>query len=279
MFELTRSINFTKGVVQLIHPRYESDEYTRSLIDDTRGITRLKLHWWWLIDQVFDVILSSHSNPWVLFLEEDHIVSPDLLITSSHMVDAIHTRCRHCWGATLYAHHAPPKKDQLQKEMITELRGAAGWQQTAYMIDRRFYTAIKRHEDKFKQCRDGWSNQSQCKVHNRACHVFSLTLHCSLFVCLVCLPPLRDMSLIYLQSIGLLPVGHLHPRVSRVRNIGVSGLNVDSHRYVTLGLAEVRTVEQLFTMDDIKQAEWNKQEIEETEGHNTHTYVYTHADS
>jgi hypothetical protein len=72
------------------------------------------------------------------------------------------------------------------------------------------------------------------------------------------------MTIIRLQSIGFLPVGYLHPVISRVRNIGEFGLNVDAQRYHTLGLAQVRTADQLFT--SVEKVDWSASTVEERPG-------------
>ncbi|VDN57790.1 unnamed protein product [Dracunculus medinensis] len=44
-------------------------------------ITQIKHHWWWKINYVFDGIAKRYrlDQLWVIFLEEDHYVSPDFL--------------------------------------------------------------------------------------------------------------------------------------------------------------------------------------------------------
>ena len=173
MMSLTRSINFTSNLVTLIHPRHGHDEYTQTVAEDMRGITRLKLHWWWLVQEVFDHILINVNAPfrasdtrprndWVVFLEEDHIVSSDLLSTADGLRQLLHSQCPHCWGASLYSpdaynpHSSSSSPATNLNQAFHRVRGAIGWQSTSYMIDTRFVNLLKQQQEKFKQCRDGW---------------------------------------------------------------------------------------------------------------------------
>ena len=43
-------------------------------------MTQTKHHWWWKANQVFDVLKSTKTfNGSVVFLEEDHLLAPDVL--------------------------------------------------------------------------------------------------------------------------------------------------------------------------------------------------------
>lgn len=252
MHDLTRSArNFTR-VMHLSHPRFahlsEQAADGVSSEDEERGITKLKRHWWWLAGQVFDEILPSihaarssvqpqqqqqlqaATNPRVLFLEEDHVVAPDLLSTARELRDRLPTHCRWCWGLSLYAHDPPasPAGAPLGAESLAVVQQRVGPPLQAYMFDARFWTLLRERSSDFLSCRDGW-----------------------------------DQSLWHMQWVGLLPSGFLQPLVSRVRNIGASGLNVDPVRWRTLGLERVRTSEQLFPG---VRADWSQLRVQETEG-------------
>ena len=43
-------------------------------------VTQTKHHWWWKANQVFDVLEATKNlNCSVVFLEEDHLLAPDVL--------------------------------------------------------------------------------------------------------------------------------------------------------------------------------------------------------
>lgn len=50
-------------------------------------LTQIKHHWWWKMNFVFDGIVEKFqmADPWVLLLEEDHMLAPDAL----HVLDII----------------------------------------------------------------------------------------------------------------------------------------------------------------------------------------------
>lgn len=52
-------------------------------------LTQIKHHWWWKMNFVFDGIVEKFgmNDPWILLLEEDHMLAPDAL----HVLDIIVT--------------------------------------------------------------------------------------------------------------------------------------------------------------------------------------------
>ncbi|KAA0184724.1 hypothetical protein HAZT_HAZT009097 [Hyalella azteca] len=64
--------------------------------------TQTKNHWWWKANKVFDAVLTplNHSGL-VLFLEEDHYVSEDLLHMLTLLSAALPHACPHCSLLTL----------------------------------------------------------------------------------------------------------------------------------------------------------------------------------
>uniref|UniRef100_A0A8R1DUJ0 Alpha-1,6-mannosyl-glycoprotein 2-beta-N-acetylglucosaminyltransferase n=1 Tax=Caenorhabditis japonica TaxID=281687 RepID=A0A8R1DUJ0_CAEJA len=61
-------------------------------------LTQIKHHWWWKMNFVFDGIVEKFSmnNPWVLLLEEDHMLAPDALHVLDIIVSNRRTFCENC---------------------------------------------------------------------------------------------------------------------------------------------------------------------------------------
>lgn len=62
----------------------------------------LKSHWKWTMELTFTSLPPRILH--ALFLEEDHIVGPDTLISSIHLHRLVSSLCQNCWGASLYSH-------------------------------------------------------------------------------------------------------------------------------------------------------------------------------
>eukprot|EP00118_Oscarella_pearsei_P016110 m.151087 g.151087 ORF g.151087 m.151087 type:complete len:492 (+) comp38568_c0_seq2:50-1525(+) len=59
--------------------------------------TMTKHHWWWKISHIFDGMkLTRNFNGYVLFLEEDHFLSPDLLYTLNKIASVKSSACPSC---------------------------------------------------------------------------------------------------------------------------------------------------------------------------------------
>ncbi|XP_064485275.1 alpha-1,6-mannosyl-glycoprotein 2-beta-N-acetylglucosaminyltransferase-like isoform X2 [Ornithodoros turicata] len=83
--------------------------------------TQIKLHWWWKMNTVFHKlnITKNHAGP-VLLLEEDHYVTPDLLVMAELMLSQKSTFCNDAaclcsvgnnkWGS----HHHPANADKIE---------------------------------------------------------------------------------------------------------------------------------------------------------------------
>ena len=67
----------------------------------------IKHHWWWKTAFVFDRLrmLHAYTGP-VLFLEEDHAATPDLLHVLHRAATLMTTQCPQCAFLTLGARHA-----------------------------------------------------------------------------------------------------------------------------------------------------------------------------
>ncbi|KHJ42642.1 N-acetylglucosaminyltransferase II [Trichuris suis] len=65
-------------------------------------LAQIKHHWWWKVNYVFNGIPRLHRyNGWVVFLEEDHYVSPDFLYSFNSIVDQMSSICQECHVITL----------------------------------------------------------------------------------------------------------------------------------------------------------------------------------
>ena len=77
------------GIIQLVHPSPVSCYDARSVFDKGEGppmVLAVKRHWWWMMQRVWDTLLPRRYDGPVLFLEEDHVVSPDALLMLHAMV-------------------------------------------------------------------------------------------------------------------------------------------------------------------------------------------------
>ena len=61
-------------------------------------LTQIKHHWWWKMNFVFDGIVDKFemNDPWVLLLEEDHMLAPDALHVLDIIVSNRPTYCAAC---------------------------------------------------------------------------------------------------------------------------------------------------------------------------------------
>lgn len=59
------------------------------------NLVQIKHHWWWKANQVFDhLLVTKNYNGYVVFLEEDYFVSPDLMLVIRAMT--LGNLCPHC---------------------------------------------------------------------------------------------------------------------------------------------------------------------------------------
>lgn len=237
MHQLVYNISFTKHVIQLHHPR---------TIDHKSGLLKLKDHWWWYIGEIFNKIVpvikhaqSTHVEPYVLFLEEDHVVSSDLVSTAQGLISQLDSSCSHCWGFSLYAHDAVV--DQPSADLLTTTIGRVGFPSTAYAFNSHFWNAFKLNEEEIWKCQDGW-----------------------------------DVTTAYLQYWSSLPVAYLQSKISRVKNIGEEGLNVTPEIYKKIGLGTIKTSDDLYSQQTIHKVSWASAKIDAWEGFKeASTYIPT----
>ena len=63
----------------LVKTTFTFNKVTKTL-QDFQKVTQTKHHWWWKANQVFDVLKSTKTfNGSFVFLEEDHLLAPDVL--------------------------------------------------------------------------------------------------------------------------------------------------------------------------------------------------------
>ncbi|VDO92324.1 unnamed protein product [Soboliphyme baturini] len=75
-------------------------------------LSQIKHHWWWKINYVFDGIERLRNfDGWIIFLEEDHYVSPDILHTFDYIVTNKERLCSECSVITLGSYFQPKKAD------------------------------------------------------------------------------------------------------------------------------------------------------------------------
>ncbi|KAK8747086.1 hypothetical protein OTU49_016985, partial [Cherax quadricarinatus] len=68
-------------------------------------LTQMKHHWWWKIQRVFHGLRATRESAgWVVFLEEDHYLAPDLLHVFHRLLHDKDRLCPHCQVIALGNH-------------------------------------------------------------------------------------------------------------------------------------------------------------------------------
>lgn len=204
------------------------------------GVLRLKAHWWWMMDSVFGQdfpgtgtthetmraelappvrppVVPVHS-PFgeateVLFLEEDMVLSEDAFVALAELkrLSKADTRNDDLWGVSLSLWGA--------SQLIDNSGAASSSPPDAGLVLRRFghtshgysfgrdtWLRIRRHAEAFWRYRDGW-----------------------------------DWSFFHLQQHGLVPPAFHVTALSRLRNVGESGITMtpEAHKASSLGKTPV----------------------------------------
>eukprot|EP00164_Ancoracysta_twista_P000818 GFYU01001081.1.p1 GENE.GFYU01001081.1~~GFYU01001081.1.p1 ORF type:complete len:407 (+),score=56.07 GFYU01001081.1:197-1417(+) len=166
-------------------------------------LTALKDHWWWLQHQVWYELFPQRETE-VVFIEEDHAVSPDFYSTLKSILkrkrerqDSGDSLASQAWGVAM----SPYYRENMKEESVYEFDYHWAFMNTGYSYNRTMWTILKENEDLFMGFNDGW-----------------------------------DYSFFYLQQIGRFPDVQILPRQSRVYNIGSEGLNCDESQYKEMGL-------------------------------------------
>lgn len=185
-------------------------------------IFRLKEHWWWLQQTVWDApeVTSITSSPWRIFLEEDHCVTADAYLFVKEMIHLAERSLgvpkgagSSCWGIGL-----APMMDRTPKlgpEPWDMVDYHWGVQNEGYAFSRDTWNNIKKASNEFLSFHDGW-----------------------------------DVSMLHLMQVQLLPALVLLPRLARIRNIGVIGVTTGtisyqaSNWYDELGFASAAVSQQ-----------------------------------
>src|SRR5689334_11233918 len=145
----------------------------------------LKSHWWWFNQYVFNKILPSY-NGYVVFLEEDHIVSPDFYRVLQWMTKTAPNAPEKIWGIALADLSGRP--GSFPDPDTFEYRG--GYTNTGYAYTRELWNAFQQNEEEFWSFPDGW-----------------------------------DWTFYHFQQRQLIPQLFLLPTLSRIKNVGREGIN------------------------------------------------------
>jgi hypothetical protein len=204
------------------------------------SLLRLKAHWWWVMDSIFGQDLPDKTmrgeapGIWsglappvrppvlpagaadgtlVLFLEEDMVLSSDAFVALQELERRVRSDSeqRSLWGLSLSV-WGTSVQISANGSAIDEPPEASlllkrfGHTSHGYGFWRRSWQQIRPHKDAFWRYRDGW-----------------------------------DWSFYHLQQKGLIPPAFIVPALSRLRNVGDSGLTVTPESYKTspLGTAPV----------------------------------------
>ena len=145
MLEVAKSIDFCR-VRFLVHTSRQTFAHMSSLV-------AIKEHWWWLVEQVFTVVPEMRRRDgYVLFLEEDHILSADALTVVSALTDYIKGGgCSSCWGVSLRFGCSEPDASD-----ATGVCLADGFVNTGYAFNRSLFDTLQRHNDSFWAFSEGW---------------------------------------------------------------------------------------------------------------------------
>jgi len=165
------------------------------------GIFRLKAHWWWLQQMVWQgpTVLQLTNSKWRLFIEEDHELAADAYTLMQQMVQLeVLNETSGVWGVGLapMLDRTPP----LRAEPTQMLDWHWGVQNQGYAFPNSTWLQLRAVSDEFWQFHDGW-----------------------------------DITLLHLMQLKLLPRRVLLPRLPRLKNIGSEGATQDSALYEEFG--------------------------------------------
>ena len=145
MLEVAKTIDFCQFRL-LVHTARQTLPYMQSLV-------AIKEHWAWLVQQVFmSVPETMERNGFVLFLEEDHILSSDALTVLSALTSYVTTGgCSNCWGVGLRFGCSEPNASD-----ATGVCEADGFVNTGYAFNRSVFDKIHHNQDLFWSFSEGW---------------------------------------------------------------------------------------------------------------------------
>ncbi|XP_046658270.1 alpha-1,6-mannosyl-glycoprotein 2-beta-N-acetylglucosaminyltransferase-like [Homalodisca vitripennis] len=102
-------------------------------------VTQIKHHWWWKINRVFDQLrVTDNFNGFVLFLEEDYYVAPDILHTLRLMVNFAAVNCPSCNSF----HLGTFTRSMSYQEHASKVSGGE-WNNLGLSFNRSFWQILK----------------------------------------------------------------------------------------------------------------------------------------
>uniref|UniRef100_A0A1B6MJU3 Alpha-1,6-mannosyl-glycoprotein 2-beta-N-acetylglucosaminyltransferase n=1 Tax=Graphocephala atropunctata TaxID=36148 RepID=A0A1B6MJU3_9HEMI len=102
-------------------------------------VTQLKHHWWWKINRVFDQLnVTANFNGFVVFLEEDYYIAPDVLHTLRLMVNLAASDCPECNNF----HLGTFSKSQKYEEDANKV-GIGQWNNLGFSFNRTFWHVLR----------------------------------------------------------------------------------------------------------------------------------------
>ncbi|XP_042240097.1 alpha-1,6-mannosyl-glycoprotein 2-beta-N-acetylglucosaminyltransferase-like [Homarus americanus] len=111
-------------------------------------LTQIKHHWWWKIHRVFEEVrVTRESAGWVVFLEEDHYLAPDLLHVLHRLLRDKDTLCRHCQVIALGNYNK--LNGFLQRNTVTISDWLVTTHNLGYSLNRNAWNLIKECRELF----------------------------------------------------------------------------------------------------------------------------------
>eukprot|EP01027_Heterolobosea_sp_BB2_P010413 GEZU01015283.1.p2 GENE.GEZU01015283.1~~GEZU01015283.1.p2 ORF type:complete len:244 (+),score=92.71 GEZU01015283.1:279-1010(+) len=139
MFDLFDSIDFCQ-VKQLLHPLAGTKR------DSTPAI---KYHWWWVMKMVWDELRLTETGD-IMFLEEDHVLSPDAYRTMQYLVTVKREQVPGVFTATLGSGNTDPNADPYLVDVC------GGFNNMAYAFNRSAWELLKRNAEEFMRYKEAW---------------------------------------------------------------------------------------------------------------------------
>jgi hypothetical protein len=112
-------------------------------------ITAVKHHWWWKLNMVFDGMRATKDfNGYVMFLEEDHYLSPDFLYMTEKLIALKEEKCTDCDFINLGMYTAVKAVSNLAHRVSVGIWNA-GKNNMGFGINRKTWEQIKSCKEHF----------------------------------------------------------------------------------------------------------------------------------